>query len=347
MKYKILFLICSFFFVSCVSKVKKKCNLGLYSIEYCKLHVCKMDTGLVCPQSINVFKDKLLVMEPQKGISKISVFDRKRFAFLFSGIDEGRAKHEVVNLRNDYYAYTDTSFFVLDNNIEKEYSLHDNHISYIGYVPIVIPDAINQLLRIGEEKYITSGFTSGEGHEHLLCDKGKYEGFGEYPELYSSPNKTFVLNAKVSAGMTGKERIWDFYLNHNLIRSYDLYGNLLAEIEIENAVQKTRIADPQDCTFYFYDVKWNGDYIAVLYNEKYSWMEFYLSDNVEQRMHELQLWTWDGELKRRIRFDKHFDFYALSEDNIFYAMDDEQPNVIYTYDFEDEHCRRNSANGGR
>lgn len=319
-----------------MDEVKKKCDLGRYPVEHCKLNVHKMDTGLICPQSINVFKDKLLVMEPQKDISKISVFDRKRFAFLFSDIDEGRAKYEVINLRGDYYACTDTSFFVLDNNIEKEYSLHGNHIKYIGYVPITIPDALNQLLRIGEEKYITSGLTSGEGHEHLLYDDGEYEGFGEYPELYVSSSKTFVLNAKVSAGMVGKEQIWDFYLNHNLVRSYNLYGDLLMEIEIENASQKTKITDSQDSEFYFYDAKWNSDYIAVLYNERYSWLEFYLSGDAAQRMHELQLWTWNGELKRRIRFDKHFDFYALSEDNIFYAMDAELPNVIYTYDFEEK-----------
>lgn len=336
MKCKIFLEVCTVLFASCTGEVKKKCVLDQYPIEHCKLDVHEIDSVMVCPQAINVFEDKLLVMEPQKAVSKISVFDRNQFDFLFSDMDEGRTKYEVMNLRSDYYAHTDTSFFVLDNNMEKEYGLHDDHIEYIGYVPITIPDALNQLIRVGAKKYITSGFTSGEGHEHLLYDNGKYEGFGEYPELYAPSSKTFILNAKVSAGMVGKEQIWDFYLNHNLVRSYDLYGNLLTEIEIENAVQNTKITDSEDSEFYFYGVKWNAGYIAVLYNEKYTWKEFYLSDGAAQRMHELQLWTWNGELKHRIRFDKHFDFYALSEDSIFYAMDVERPNVIYTYDFREE-----------
>ena len=305
-----------------------------YIVEYHNLEVHHLDSGLIYPQSINVFKDKLLIMEPEKAVSKISIYDRDQFDFLFSGIDEGRTKYEVINLRSDYYAYTDTSFYLLDGNIEKEYYLDNNRIKYIGCVPITIPDALNQLRRVDEEKYIASGFTSGRGCEHLLYDHGQLNEFGEYPELYSPDSRTFVLNAKVSAGMEGKEQIWDFYLNHNLVRSYDLYGNLLVEIEIENAAQKTKIIDDQDSEFYFYDAKWNTDYIAVLYNEQYTWLEFYLSGDDAQRQHELQLWTWDGELKHRIRFDKHFDLYALSEDNIFYAMDAEQPDIIYTYDFE-------------
>ena len=331
-----LFFICVISFFSCTNEKKGICVLDNYPIEHCKLSIHRMDSVLIYPQSINVFKDKLLVMEPQRDVSKISVFGRDSFKFQYSGIDAGRARYEAVSLRHDYYACTDTSFFLLDNNVEKEYCFKDGRIEYVGCVPIAIPDALNQLLRVGTGKYIASGFSSGKGHEHLLYENGRLDGFGEYPETYSSSSQNFILNAKVSAGLLGKDRIWDFYLNHNLIRSYDLEGNLLLEMKIENSAQKTNITDPHDCEFYFYGVKWNARYMAVLYNEKYSWLEFYLSEDAEQRTHELQLWTWDGELKRRIRFDKHFDFYALSDDDVFYAMDAEQPDVIYTYDFNEK-----------
>lgn len=335
MKNSVLYTICVILLASCGGDVQKKCVLDQYPVEQCVLDVHSLDSGLVAPQSVNVFQDKLLIMETQKPVSKLSVFDRNSFGFLCSGIDEGRANNEVIYLRADYYAHTDTSFFVLANNIEKEYAIKDNHIQYLSSTSIDIPDALNQLLRVGTEKYIASGFTSGEGNEHLLYENGQYKGFGEYPEIYAD-TKNFVLNGKTSAGMVGKDRIWDFYMNHNLIRSYDLDGNLLEEIEIENAAQKTKIANPEDSEFYFYRAKWNADYIAVLYNEKCSWLEFYTPEEAEQRIHELQLWTWDGELKRRIRFDRHFDFYTLSEDNVFYAMDAEQPDIVYTYNLNGE-----------
>ena len=124
MKCKIFLEVCTVLFVSCTGEVKKKCVLDQYPIEHCKLDVHEIDSVMVCPQAINVFEDKLLVMEPQKAVSKISVFDRNQFDFLFSDMDEGRTKYEVMNLRSDYYAHTDTSFFVLDNNMEKEYGLH-------------------------------------------------------------------------------------------------------------------------------------------------------------------------------------------------------------------------------
>ena len=63
--------------------------------------------------------------------------------------------------------------------------------------------------------------------------------------------------------------------------------------------------------------------------------EFYKLSK-DERKRELQLWTWDGELKRRIYFDVPYDIYALSEDNIFYAMNMDKPDVIYTYDLNEK-----------
>jgi hypothetical protein len=85
----------------------------------------------------------------------------------------------------------------------------------------------------------------------------------------------------------------------------------------------------------YYKAKWNSKYIAVLYNAFFSADEFYKLSK-DERKRELQLWTWDGELKRRIYFDVPYDIYALSEDNIFYAMNMDKPDVIYTYDLNEK-----------
>ena len=106
-----------------------------------------IDTVLVYPQAINVFKDKLLVFEPRNGNAVLSVFSCKDFEYLFSGIGKGHAKSEVVYMYDNYYACTDTSFFILDMNVEKEYLLKNNKVVYVGSTPLIIPDALNQLIR--------------------------------------------------------------------------------------------------------------------------------------------------------------------------------------------------------
>ena len=90
-------------------------------------------------------------------------------------------------------------------------------------------------------------------------------------------------------------------------------------------------------SFYFKQENLNrlSKYIAVLYNAFFSADEFYKLSK-DERKRELQLWTWDGELKRRIYFDVPYDIYALSEDNIFYAMNMDKPDVIYTYDLNEK-----------
>lgn len=132
-------------------------------IEHCKVQKHLIDTVLVYPQAINVFKDKLLVFEPRNGNAVLSVFSCKDFEYLFSGIGKGHAKSEVVYMYDNYYACTDTSFFILDMNVEKEYLLKNNKVVYVGSTPLIIPDALNQLIRVDDVTYITAGFTNGKG----------------------------------------------------------------------------------------------------------------------------------------------------------------------------------------
>lgn len=54
---------------------------------------------------------------------------------------------------------------------------------YVGSTPLIIPDALNQLIRVDDVTYITAGFTNGKGGEHLLYHDGEYTDFGEYPDL--------------------------------------------------------------------------------------------------------------------------------------------------------------------
>lgn len=308
------------------------CNLDDVAVEECVLETHKIDSVLLSPQSINVWHDKIIVMEGQKKVGMISFFSTKDFSYLFSGVEKGHARNEVSMLNIGYYAKTDSSFFVLSGNEEKEYVLSGNSLIYVASTPITIPDALNQVLHLDEDRYITSGFSNGKGGEHILYVNGEFQEFGEYPGENLEDGGNFFFNGSFSAGMFGKKNIWDFYFGHNLIRSYDHFGNLMEEIHLIDD-KRCKISDVNDHDLFYVGLKWNATYLAALYNNGHSWNSFYTCDKNEIR-NELQLWSWDGVLKRRVCFDKPFDIYALSDDNKFYAMDVDNPNVIYSYDFE-------------
>ena len=132
-----------------------------------------------------------------------------------------------------------------------------------------------------------------------------------------------------AAGDVAHDCICDFYLHQNLIRIYDIKGNLLKHIQvIDNACVPSTSVELRPV---FHELKFNSKYIAVLYNNKYSTEEIYSDEKLIQ---ELQLWNWKGELKKRICFDFPFDIYAISEDDILYAVNSGRPDYIYTYDLK-------------
>lgn len=303
----------------------KEILLSEKPIEHLSFQCYPIDSVLLYPRSLNIYQNYLIVMEPQLSDSIYSLWDKNSKSYVCSFGSKGPGPNELINPRFDYYFSTDSTFFILDSNIEREACLKDNQLTILRNNPIVIPDAINQLIKIGVDEYITSGFTSGEKGEHILYKNGDYSFFGDYPDKSVEHEDRFKLNYKLSAGHIGKQLLLDFYLHKNLIRIYDFAGNLMNEINVKNGNFKER-ADVS-----FFKLKANSSFVATLYNEEYTMSELY--SGVTYNL-EFQLWSWSGELERRIVFDKPFDLYSISEDNILYALNSESPYVIYVYDFD-------------
>ena len=47
---------------------------------------------------------------------------------------------------------------------------------------------------------------------------------------------------------------------------------------------------------------------------------------------ELQVWDWEGKLKKRFLFDKIYDNFTVSPDGRLYALNTQEPYKIYTYE---------------
>lgn len=316
-----LFILCM---LSCSQPNSKEIVLSEKPIEYLSFQCYPIDSVLLYPRSLNIYKNYLIVMEPQLSDSIYSLWDKNSKTYVCSFGSKGPGPDELINPRFDYYLSTDSTFFILDSNIEREVCLKDNQLNILRNNPIVIPDAINQLIKIGVDEYITSGFTSGEKGEHILYKNGDYSFFGDYPDKSEEHEDRFKLNYKFSAGHIGKRLLFDFYLHKNLIRIYDFAGNLINDINVKNSNFK-------GVDVSFFKLKSSTSFIAALYNEKYTMSELY--SGVTYNL-EFQLWNWNGELERRIVFDKPFDLYAISEDNILYALNSKSPYVMYVYDFK-------------
>ena len=298
-------------------------------VEQLSFKLYPTDSLLIYPLSINVWRNYLIIMEPKLKDSIYSIWDRDDFAHLFSCGRKGNGPNELINPRRDYYASTDSSFFILDSDIEREVCFEDKTLVIKRNNDINLPDAINQLVRLGDDYYILAGLTNGSTGEHIIYKNGGYSSFGEFPRKSENEERRFFTNYKLTAGDIAHDCICDFYLYQNLIRIYDIKGNLLKHIQvIDNACVPSTSVELRPV---FHELKFNSKYIAVLYNNKYSTEEIY-SD--EKFIQELQLWNWKGELKKRICFDFPFDIYAISEDDILYAVNSGRPDYIYTYDLK-------------
>ena len=318
-----------FLMFSCSNSKRKEVFLSDVPVEYLSFHSYSIDSILLYPRSLNIYQDFLLIMEPRLNDSIYSLWDRNTNTYLCSFGAKGVGPNQLINPRSDYYFSTDSTFFILDSNIEREVCLKNNQLHILRNNPIVIPDAINQMVKIGVDKYITAGLTSGKNGEHILYENGDYSFFGEYPDLSIDDEERFKLNYKLCVGDLDKKLLFDFYFHKNLIRIYDFSGKLINDINIntnsvlceEEAISKVT----------FFKLKSNNSFLASLYNMKYSMEELYSGTTY---CLELQLWNWNGELKRRIMFDKPFDLYTISEDNVLYAIDSNNPYMIFIYDFK-------------
>lgn len=205
-------------------------------VEQLSFKLYPTDSLLIYPLSINVWRNYLIIMEPKLKDSIYSIWDRDDFAHLFSCGRKGNGPNELINPRRDYYASTDSSFFILDSDIEREVCFEDKTLVIKRNNDITLPDAINQLVRLGDDYYILAGLTNGSTGEHIIYKNGGYSSFGEFPRKSENEERRFFTNYKLTAGDIAHDCICDFYLYQNLIRIYDIKGNLLKHIQvIDNA----------------------------------------------------------------------------------------------------------------
>lgn len=315
---------------------KKEINISDIPVIDAKFKVHNIDsTKVLNPGGIYCYKNYVVIIE-DKNNPVFSFWKSNNLEYCFSDGFIGNGPNEFIRPRSDYFATSDSSFFILDSNIEWEVQINKNRIQIINKEPIIIPDAINQMVHLSNNKYIMSGNTNGENNsEHFLYDAktGKYTSFGEYPSKNIENKRKFFFDFKYTAGRSDKSYIWNFYENHNLIRKYDLEGRLLQEICFKDVI------DRHNSNSKSYDLTNRPYWCALQTTSTHIYVLFYTGETdkiiySKGIIPELQEWDWQGNLIRRILFDKKYDCIAISENGILYAIDtiNEFNYQIYSYE---------------
>ena len=138
--------------------------------------------------------------------------------------------------------------------------------------------------------------------------------------------------------MPGKKVFFNFYDMLNLIREYDIDGNLLKEIKVSGALQKentySMFLDNQEkpCTPYWYYASATDKYICVMFYKGQTMTEIIkmYKETILPEM-ELQVWDWDGNLKKRYTFDRAFSNFTVAEDGTMYAFNSYEGDAIYRF----------------
>lgn len=322
--------------VSCNQIPQKEINIVEVPIQQAKFRVNNIDsTKILYPGGIYCYKNHVFIIE-KKNNPAFSFWTLDSLRYEFSAGFLGGGPNEFIRPRSNYFAASDSSFFILDSNIEWEVQVIEKGIQVINKEPIIIPDAINQMVHLNNGKYIMAGNTDGRNNsEHFLYDikTGEYTSFGEYPSVNLSNEKKFFFDFKYTAGIAGKPYIWNFYENHNLLRQYSLEGHLLQEVRLAG-IEKRHNADSKSRKLqnrpYWRIVQATSQHIYTLFYKGETDETIYSEGTIP----ELQVWDWDGNLTRRILFDRKYNLIAVSDTGILYAINTIGTfnNQIYSYE---------------
>lgn len=321
--------------IGCSSPHFRELSLNDVALEHCTFREFDLDsTKILDPRGLFYFDNHLILVEV-KNDPTLSFWTSDSLKYEFSSGYKGGGPNELIHPQANYFTSSDTSFFLLDSNIEREIKIKNQEICILNNVPIAIPDAINQLVRLDKDYYIMSGKTDGAtGKEHFIYSAGVATPFGDYPSMNLEKIEQAKFDYKFTAGRMGKKVIYDFYLYHNLIRKYSIEGELLQEIKLKDIPDRNntyeKLRERSVCPYWDVTVA-TEDAIYILFYQGVTNKVLYS----EGAIPELQVWDWNGNLKRRLLFNKIYNKFTVSPNGTLYALNTKEPYKVYTYEINE------------
>ena len=135
-----------FLLISCNRIPQKEINVVDIPIQQARFYINNIDsTKILNPGGIYCYKNHVILIE-RKNNPAFSFWTSDSLRYEFSEGFIGGGPNEFIRPRSNYFAVSDSSFFILDSNIEWEVQLEEQRIQVINKEPIIIPDAINQMV---------------------------------------------------------------------------------------------------------------------------------------------------------------------------------------------------------
>lgn len=305
-----------FLLISCTTAKKEEiCKLSDFPVDTIHMEHHLLGEHMIFPTGLETFGNHIVFMDDNTSNGIYHFFSNSTFEHVFSDGQKGHAKDEFIYPLHNFFETTDSSFRILDFNSIREFKVVNKKLVNIGNFELPV-HTINQPVHVANDEYIMEGFTDGE-NEHIKVKDGNISEFGVFPDNFD--NNNWIRNRKLTAGIPSKDFILDFYVYHNRVRMYNSDGTLFKDIIVKDDISRTSLSsDITSLDICFYRINYNSDYIIAVYG---------LNNNKK----EIQLWTWDGELYKRLHTDDEFSLICLAENNIIYAIDNECPNVLLSY----------------
>lgn len=288
------------------------------------------DNAVLDPEMIFVFDKYLVILENKRtdGIFGFFSLDSLKLSFRTGHI--GRGPNEFINIHRYFINVTDTTFSILDNGIEKQLKLKDGKLITINQTNIPIRGGINGVVKTGVDSYFMNGNINGEGAELFIVNQTNEYETGDYPDSQYSGIDRYKMEFKTNVAKLGSN-IFSFYRLRNLIRRYDVAGNLLVEyvvkdVDIENSAQGLQ----ENSTV---------EFISSNYVCQNSFYVRYVNEQLSQKQQQhpcLMEWNWDGKITAMYTLNDKYRtmLYAVWENGRrILAIDGDQPTEIRSYNF--------------
>ncbi|WP_278706107.1 BF3164 family lipoprotein [Parabacteroides goldsteinii] len=295
---------------------------------------------ILSPFSLCVTNDKLVILE-SKSDTIFNVFNIKNFQHIYNDGIKGGGPNEFLTIAPHYFSPTNKGFKVLfaETNDINEYAVTNSGITFEKKDNLKIErKGLNGLTFLDDEKYIiTSDFNSDHEYEILDNSSGEITKMGIYPEETKNTSindiERYTLYLKNGVSHPSGKYFASFYLNFKRMRIYDKKGNIIKDIILKIEPYNSNINDEiNDRIVYYYTSPIaDNKYIYVLCANKNR-------NNYFNKMPELQIWDWSGNLISRHQCDKNISMITLDKSrNKIYALDYYVENEIYEYDLSQIH----------
>lgn len=300
------------------------------------------EISILQPGTMTNVNDTYLLISDVEEDEIFKVFRLRNLEYLYSWGKKGRGPDEFqfipVTIAN-----TDSSsvnFYDISRKTLRYYILSDTTLVDLGEKSISYEGQQNvftDITMINDSLFVADyGNQENNDDSEFIGLKPNSETplfmFGDYPSKDLAGFERHFADFKTPVSSPDGQKFGYFYLYHNMFKIFDVENREIKEVEIYDDYLKDKQIEQGQ--FQYRSVKWaSNDYLYVLgLNESRD----VISEQINEFLTSLEIWTWDGEMIFRAKFDRPIHDFTVSEKGgKIIAYSQLNSSVLYQYDLPD------------